>query len=626
MDAADEQRLLHILGAAQGDPGLLALVPLDLVFASEPEAERTRLRTALLAAAVPHWFDTAFLATLMDTTVEEAGTLMEKLGRLTNVEPFPARGEGACNVHEASRVALRQRLRNTEPDLWQTYAQRAYDHLKGGSETHERIEALYHLFASDMEAAAPACEALDRELRNHPATRSALCLALTELKGEAWLSGAALVEALLTPLWYRASRGEVSLLEDEAQTLLGLAQAHARPDRVSEAYVLLGDVHRAHGGLARAKECFEEGLRLLREAMQGNPDHEEWQRDLSVVLNELGDVAKAQGDLAGALHFFTESKAIRERLVASDPANSGWQRDLSVSLSKLGDVAEAQGDLAGALRCFTEGKTIRERLAASDPANADWQRALSVSLSKLGTVAQEQGDLAGALRCFAEGKAILAGLAASDPTNAGCQRDLSASLGRLGDLSQEQGDLAEALRFFTEANTIRGRLAASDPANAGWQRDLSVLLSKLGNVAQEQGDLAEALRFFTEAKTIRERLAESDPANAGWQRDLSVSLSRLGDVAQARKDLEGAWGYLKQGLQIAERLAASDPSNAGWQRGLSVSCWNLAGLAVKRGKAAEARRQNQRAYEVLKGMKERGMHLSPEDLKMLSVLEARQNR
>ena len=104
-----------------------------------------------------HWFDAPFLAALLATTVEEAGELMAELQRLTNVEPFPARGDGACNVHEASRLALREHLRTKQPALWKTYARRAHAHLASGIETHVRIEALFHLFAADPKALPCDC-------------------------------------------------------------------------------------------------------------------------------------------------------------------------------------------------------------------------------------------------------------------------------------------------------------------------------------------------------------------------------------------------------------------------------------------------------------------------------------
>lgn len=61
MDFTDQ---LHILEKAQGDSALLALAIVDLTLHTLTEAERQRTRNALLAAAVPHWCDAAFLAVL----------------------------------------------------------------------------------------------------------------------------------------------------------------------------------------------------------------------------------------------------------------------------------------------------------------------------------------------------------------------------------------------------------------------------------------------------------------------------------------------------------------------------------------------------------------------------------
>jgi len=403
-------------------------------------------------------------------------------------------------------------------------------HLAAGKETHERIEALYHLFAADPEAAVPACEALDRDLRQNPATRSALCLALNELTTEGWLTGAALVEALRAPLWYRVSRGEVSLLEVEARELLDLAQGHAHHFRIADAYGLLGDVHVAHGDLARAKECHSESLRILRE------------------------------------------------LTGHDPANAAWQRDLSVSLVKLGDLAVAQGDLAGAWRCFTESKTIAERLAASDPANAAWQRDLIISFERLGGIAREEGDIPASIAHFEKSREGWAKLIQQDPANISLQRGITVPLNNLGDLAVAQGDLAGAGRCYTESKAIAERLAASDPANAAWQRDLSVSLEKLGDLAVAQGDLAGAWRCYTESQTIAERLAASDPANAEWQRDLWVSYWRLADHCEKSGQAEEAKAWWQKACDTLAGMKA---------RGLHVSPEDEGFLERLRAKAGK---------------------------------------
>ena len=302
---------------------------------------------------------------------------------------------------------------------------------------------------------------------------------------------------------------------------------------------------------------------------------------------------------------------------------TGHQRGLAHALTRCGNLAVAQGDLAGAMRRFTDSHTILERLAASDPANAAWQRDLVVSHNKLGDLAVAQGDLPGALRRFTDALRIAERLAASDPANAEWQRDLSVAHNRLGDLAVAQGDMPGAMRRFTDALRIAERLAASDPANAEWQRDLSVAHERLGNFAVAQGDMPGAMRHFAADLAIAERLAASDPANATWQFDLGITNERLGNLAVAQGKLDEARVFHTKRNGIIAKLAASDPANAEWQRDLYVSYWKLARLSEKDGKPADAKGWWCKAHDTLASMKQRGLHLSPEDEGFLARLRAK---
>jgi predicted negative regulator of RcsB-dependent stress response len=90
----------------------------------------------------------------------------------------------------------------------------------------------------------------------------------------------------------------------------------------------------------------------------------------------LGDVARAAGDLAAARDAYQAAQDIMTRLAAANPANPGWQRDLSVSHIMLGDVARAAGDLAATRDAYQASLDIMTRLAAANPANTGWQRDL----------------------------------------------------------------------------------------------------------------------------------------------------------------------------------------------------------------------------------------------------------
>ena len=132
---------LRILEAAKGVPALLALATVDLAHHTLPAAERSRIKDTLLAAAVPHWCDRDVLAALLQATPEETDRLFGELSTLTVIEPFPARGKHAINVHETARLALREHLRTTNAPLWQALSARARACIAQSQEPHARIEA-----------------------------------------------------------------------------------------------------------------------------------------------------------------------------------------------------------------------------------------------------------------------------------------------------------------------------------------------------------------------------------------------------------------------------------------------------------------------------------------------------
>jgi DNA-binding CsgD family transcriptional regulator/Flp pilus assembly protein TadD len=392
VDLAEQLRILQAAGENQA---LLVLSMVDLAHHALPAAKRSRVKDALLAAAVPHWCDGPFLAALLKTTAEDGDYLLGQLRALTVVEAFPARGEHAVNVHEAARLVLRDHVRTTDAQYWKILSNRALSHVSRSIDAHSRIEALYHLFATDQHAAATVCGALEKEFADsgHAEVRRALALTLTELVAAGWLTGAAQVEALLVSLELRKWRGEVAQLEDEVRNVAALARSASHPYGTCRAQVLLGDVFRTKGRLDDALTAFHEALAIVKLLTATDPSNADWQRDLAVAHSKIGDIAQAQGRLDDALTAFHEALAIVKLLTATDPSNADWQRDLAVAHSKIGDIAQAQGRLEDALNAFYEVLAISQRLAATDPSNADWQRDLAVAHSKIGDIARARGHL-----------------------------------------------------------------------------------------------------------------------------------------------------------------------------------------------------------------------------------------
>ena len=482
-------KLLENLKAAQGDTAKLALVTFDFAVHNDPV-----LKAAAEAVAIPHWFNAITLAALMPEQADQADYLMNQLQALPMVESYiTGNGEPAWNVHEATRLALRDRLLAHDPERFRQLSQRAADSYgTANPEAADLVltsEHLYHQLAAQTEAG---------------------CAAFERVAGD-WRGG-----FRIEPLQTLARLLEELLTAQPAPPML--------PRGRGLAYQAIADARQNHQPAPVTQALLVKAGSIFRELVASDPANEDWKRDLSVSLHRLGILAVEKGDLAGALRSFTEGKNIIELLVGSNPANVGLQRDMIILLEGLGDTALAQGELRAATEYFEDCRDGWDKLIKQDPSNLGLQRGITVPLNRLGDLSVAQGDLAGALRYFKEDMAITEHLAASDPANAEWQRDLSVSLNRLGNLAVEQGDLAGALRSFTDAKDISERLAASDSANAAWQRDLFYSCYLIASkVFMHQERSAEALVLMEQSLGISESLAAADPTNVTWQNDARVS-------------------------------------------------------------------------------------------------------
>jgi len=374
---------LNVLQAAIGDPALLVLATVELVHSELPMDEQEAIKRALLAAAVPHWFDPHFLSSLLNVDEPEAEWLHKLLWALTAVEPFSARGECAANVHESARLVLREHLRQSDPEQWRTLAVRARAHVAASSSVHARIEALHHLFAIDQEAAAEECEALDRDLFQKPEWRQALAMSLSEVADAGWLRGSALVESLLIPLQARSQRGEAARLETEASAVVELAERYHHSSGLARAQCLVGDVYQSQGRLDAALASFQKSLAIIERLVQVDPSNSKWQHDLNAVHYRLGAVYQNQGRLDAALASFQKSLAIIEWLAQDEPSNSKWQHELGAAHIHLGDMYQSQDRRVAARASYQKSLAILEQLVQEDPANPGWQRDLSIAHSRL---------------------------------------------------------------------------------------------------------------------------------------------------------------------------------------------------------------------------------------------------
>ena len=153
MAAMNIEDVIARVQAASSDPHKLALTTLDIVLsAHEPE-----LRTALEAAAIPHWFTPPILARLLQIDEAKAYGYIERLQQLPMVESVEARK--GWNVHELTRLAVRSELARQQPDRFRELSLHAAGCFTD-DEPHQHVEAIYHRLIADPADASTALKAL----------------------------------------------------------------------------------------------------------------------------------------------------------------------------------------------------------------------------------------------------------------------------------------------------------------------------------------------------------------------------------------------------------------------------------------------------------------------------------
>lgn len=143
-----DMTLINKLAQATTDAEREAIV-LELTLAPLP----ADVRSAVEAAAIPHWFDFEFLSALLDGHLSVDG--WDELLDLSFVETFPG---GGYAIHEATRLTLLDTLWRAAPDRFRALSRQAAEYslhqakpIENAAETENRweIEEIYHRIVSD---------------------------------------------------------------------------------------------------------------------------------------------------------------------------------------------------------------------------------------------------------------------------------------------------------------------------------------------------------------------------------------------------------------------------------------------------------------------------------------------
>ena len=423
---------------------------------------------ALLAAAVPHWFDAPLLAALLEASEPEAAG---RLARLAEYSFVSQRADGAYLYHETTRSGLLARVK-ADPDRFRELSRRAANFFErqwaGSAEKGvpfmEFAEWLYHSLAVDD---APAFDRLtaayhDLEFRYDLAACGWL-LALTQEQADRLTAD--------RPLWLRYYQGRLLQYSQRWGAALAtwepLLHEALTPRLKSWLANHLGGVYASQGRWAEALAQYAASLELMRAL--GDRQGE------AATLNNIGAVYRSQGRWAEALAQYAASLELMRAL--------GDRQGEANTLMGIGNVYQSQGRWAEALTQYAASLELKRALGD--------RQGEAYTLESLGDLHSRRGEWEQAHLLLQQTLEIARQLG---------DKELEAyMLHDLGEWHKRQGQWDGAISRYGEALALRRELGA--------QAQVGETLDALGEVYRLRGMWAEAVQTHEEALVIWRALA-----------------------------------------------------------------------------------------------------------------------
>jgi len=274
-------------------------------------------------------------------------------------------------------------------------------------------------------------------------------------------------------------------------------------------YNRLGAVYFDQGDNARAIECYEKSIALMR--ARGDKG------GVARISGNMAIVHHVQGELSKALEIYQTGLGIFEEI--------GDKSSYGAGLNNVGNVYYALGDYERANELFE-----RSLLIAGEIGN---QRSIGVSRGNLGTVCEARGQSEKAIEeyrlCLATFEAI------------GYKRGLSEVCVSLGRLLLKAGKFPEAEGFLARAEGILEGFG-----NPAGLVEVYGLRAELVNAQAPQKDLPAPAALEYAEKALR--MAEE----SGSGRSRAMAHGTFGKLYASADDFQGAEGHFRKAIAFFE--------------------------------------------------------------------------
>ncbi len=409
---------------------------------------------------------------------------------------------------------------------------------------------------------------------------------------------------------------------DRLMYFLNKADGRDLKEKTARALIRQADVLQLTGKWNRAKEIFENSLRISEELQYPEIIVDTLNKlgnllqcsgnypDARIVLKRAESIAKREGYLKGLKNAFWNIGSIYEQQGDYKKAIRYFQKDyeicmkikdekgLAKAIGNIGIIHYYQGRYEKAMDCYEELLALSERFGD--------KKGISLAMTNMGIVYRARGSFKKAIECYEKELEISEelgdiwgiGNAYVNIGNAcvylgdykkaieyynkkllickelGDKRGRSITVGNMGVVYKERNEFKKAMECFQEEMEISEEL--------GDKSGISSAVSNIGTVHYLLGEFREAMECFEKDLKICEGMGDK------W--GISIALNNIGNIYADYGDHEKAMKYFTRQKTLFEEL--------GDRRGISIALANIGSLACERGQYDSALEFYERAIEI----------------------------
>lgn len=473
----------RLVEAGSNDAKITAAT-IDLAVSAFPERQQALLRSAVLAAAVPHWFDDKIVASLLNVSPKVAKRLVNSMQGFSFVERHLPRE--AWNIHERTRDHILREMFRNDVERYRLLSARAVLHFQKVKRPEYQLEAAYHLIVAE------------------------------KVMTKDWVHG-------LIVGWRQ--QGDL----ESGEVFARLLEEHISGNRLEGL-----NLARALAAVATLKRSSQPATRTIELLKQGIKEFEKL-GDLhgaGAELDQLGAVLTGIDRYEDAIKALRAALVIAEQLLRKSRHNRVRRANVAATLQKIGVLYSEVGNIRDATKALKRAQGIVSRLLRASSTN-ELQSHLAKLYGDLARAYFKGDEPTKAVRALKKSRSVLERILRKQTDHPGYQHDLAVTLVRLGIVYVDQGQIKQAMDVGDRVKTIANSLHERFPEDLTMHHLVASAHGLLGKAYIKAAQPRQALDAFGVRAQILEVLVSQDPAQVGWLKELQFVRHQLSELGQS---------------------------------------------------------------------------------------------